>query len=260
MLHHIIQPLMIPSSRVHVGKPGTGTAGSPFAGRYCNLEGIRNFPLPTGALVGHHHGVLSNRQGNLGMISLNGRSIDQNDIPRIGRRHRKVKYPGVGWSRHLILRDLPVEIQVQVAGEGGSPRADFTHVPQLGAIEGIGGADAQSTVRLSKYPETMIVWIPKPIGSNGLKIRSVTGDIAVKAPDRILEIVSAGENSLGCLQKILHRWTCRLGPIRLTRFPREAGRQLGIGVGVKEPYQAFHSGILLARSQGLRPRFLVLEL
>ena len=71
----------------------------------------------------------------------------------------------------------------------------FIHSPQLCAIEGVGGTNAKSTICLCKDPEAMVVGVAQAVCGDGLKVFSVLGDIAVKAPNRVLQVVGAGENS-----------------------------------------------------------------
>lgn len=53
--------------------------------------------------------------------------------------------------------------------------------PDLGAIEGVGGTQAQALVGGGKHTQTMVVGVPKAINSNGLKVDAILGDVQVKA-------------------------------------------------------------------------------
>lgn len=53
--------------------------------------------------------------------------------------------------------------------------------PDLGAIEGVGGTQAQALVGGGKHTQTMVVGVPKAINGNGLKVDAILGNIQVKS-------------------------------------------------------------------------------
>ena len=68
--------------------------------------------------------------------------------------------------------------------------------PDLGAIEGVGGTQAQALVGGGKHTQTMVVGVPKAINGNGLKVDAILGDVQVKAtlcrPQIVQQLDSTG--------------------------------------------------------------------